>query len=163
MEVLVQFHLRSGAADLRVLSQLARGAIRETLAAQEAPADCEISVLYVHDEEMRRLNTEFRGMDEATDVLAFAMRESGNPPMPGAPGSSEMLGDVVVSLDAAVRQAARRGHSARREVATLLIHGALHLAGCDHAEAGAAGRARARTMRAAEKRCIQTLEKKMIV
>ena len=163
MEILVQFHLRPGAADLRVLSQLARGAIRETLAAQEASTDCEISVLYVHDEEMRRLNAEFRGVDRTTDVLAFAMRESGSPPMAGVPGSNEMLGDVVVSLDAAVCHASRRGHSARREVAALLIHGVLHLLGHDHAEPGAAGLARGRAMRAAEKRCIQTLEKKMIV
>ena len=163
MEVLVQFHVHPSGADLRVLGQLTRSAVRETLVAAGAPGDCETSVLYVHDDEMRRLNAEYRGMDRSTDVLAFAMRESGGAPARDDGAQNEMLGDVVISLDAAARQAASRDHSLRREVAILLIHGVLHLVGHDHAGSAAAGRGRAKAMREMEKRCMDALESKMIV
>jgi probable rRNA maturation factor len=90
-------------------------------------AEAELAVSLVDDAEIRRLNRDYRGQDRATDVLAFAMREGAR-----APGDAAVLGDVVISLDTAARQARQRGVSAADEVRTLLIHGVLHLLGYDH-------------------------------
>jgi len=89
--------------------------------------DGEVSVLLVDDEEIRRLNREYRGMDRCTDVLSFALNE-GEPPDP----HPEMFGDIVISVETALRQAEGSGQSLEREITWLLIHGALHLLGYDH-------------------------------
>lgn len=88
-------------------------------------ADAELSLEFVGDGRMRRLNREYRRRDATTDVLAFSMREA-HPP------AARLLGDVVISLPTAARQAAAQGHGLEREVATLLVHGVLHLCGYDH-------------------------------
>lgn len=69
---------------------------------------------------MRRLNREFRRQDKTTDVLAF----------PASEGS--LLGDIVVSVPYAARQARKRGEPRAREIERLLVHGYLHLLGFDH-------------------------------
>lgn len=89
--------------------------------------DSELVVSLVGDDEMHALNRDYRGKDRPTDVLAFAMRE-GEP----TPEGENVLGDVVLSLDTAARQAAERAVSLADEVRTLLIHGILHLLGYDH-------------------------------
>jgi probable rRNA maturation factor len=90
-------------------------------------AEAELTVSLVGDTEIRRLNRNYRGKDRPTDVLAFAMREGAR-----APGDEAVLGDVVISLDTAARQAEQRGVNVADEVRTLLIHGILHLLGYDH-------------------------------
>ena len=80
----------------------------------------ELSVLFCGDARMRRLNRDFRRQDRTTDVLAF----------PAAEGA--LLGDIVVSVPYAARQARRRGQSRSREIERLLLHGYLHLLGYDH-------------------------------
>jgi rRNA maturation RNase YbeY len=97
--------------------------------------DAELSVLLVDDAEMRRLNAGYRGVDKPTDVLAFALREGA-----GSPLHSELLGDVVISLDTAARQAASRGVPVADEVRLLLTHGLLHLVGYDHERSRAEAR-----------------------
>lgn len=87
----------------------------------------ELSVALVDDAEMRALNRDWRGKDRPTDVLAFALREGED-----ANVHAEVLGDVVISLDTAARQAAARGAGAADEVRVLLAHGILHLLGYDH-------------------------------
>jgi rRNA maturation RNase YbeY len=107
---------------------------------------CELSVALVGDDEMRRLNASYRGKDRTTDVLAFSQQEG-----PGAP-TSPLLGDVVVSIPAAERQARERRHTLERELAELLVHGILHLLGYDHERSSADARrmfARAREVMAA--------------
>ena len=94
----------------------------------------ELSVLLVSDIEMRRLNRVYRGADRPTDVLAFAQHEGCG----GAPAG--LLGDVVISVDTAKRQAAERGLSIGRESERLLIHGVLHLIGYDHERSAAEAR-----------------------
>ena len=89
--------------------------------------DAELCVTLVGDGEMRRLNATYRGTDRPTDVLAFAARE-GKP----APMVDQLLGDVVISLDTAARQASARGVTLAAEVRLLLTHGILHLLGYDH-------------------------------
>jgi len=90
-------------------------------------SDAELSVVLVDDPEMRRLNATYRHIDRATDVLAFAMREGD-----GSGLHPDVLGDVVISLDTAARQAAERGGTLEDEVRLLLTHGVLHLLGYDH-------------------------------
>ena len=89
--------------------------------------DAELSILLTGDDEMRNMNREFRGVDRPTDVIAFAMREGNFGDL-----HQEILGDVVISVDTAARQAAARGVKVMDEVGFLLLHGILHLLGYDH-------------------------------
>ncbi|MBO8128558.1 MAG: rRNA maturation RNase YbeY [Peptococcaceae bacterium] len=116
------------------LESLAERAVEETLAAEGRGDVVEVSVAFVDDEYMHRLNKNYRGIDRTTDVLAFPMNEED----PGAPGEEPhlMLGDIVISLPAAQRQAAEYGVSLEQEVARLAVHGALHLLGYDHEKGG---------------------------
>jgi probable rRNA maturation factor len=116
-------------------------ALRETHA--------ELTVSLVNDIEIHRLNRDYRGKDRPTDVLAFAMREG-----PRIVGDEAVLGDVVISLETAARQARDRCVSVAEEVRTLLIHGVLHLLGYDHERSPAA----ARRMQAQERLLLQTLQ-----
>ncbi len=89
---------------------------------------CEVSVLLTDDEEMQRLNNTYRGIDAPTDVLAFAMQEGEN-----VGGTNlNLLGDIVISLETAARQAKTAAHSLENEAAFLTVHGMLHLLGYDH-------------------------------
>jgi rRNA maturation RNase YbeY len=100
----------------------------------------ELSIALVDDAEMRRLNRDWRGKDRTTDVLAFAQRE-GEAELPAGSGEAPaLLGDVVISLPTAARQAAERGHGLERELAELLVHGILHLLGWDHERSPAEAR-----------------------
>jgi probable rRNA maturation factor len=90
--------------------------------------DAELSVALVDDATMRALNREWRGKDRSTDVLAFPLCD-------GEEGSRDLLGDVVIAVPTAARQAARRGRTVLDEMTTLLAHGLLHLLGHDHANA----------------------------
>ena len=97
--------------------------------------DAELSVALIDDAEMRRLNATYRRVDAPTDVLAFAMREGD-----GGTLHPDLLGDVVISLDTAARQAAARGAPIADEVRLLLVHGLLHLLGYDHERSPAEAR-----------------------
>ena len=103
-------------------------------------ARAELTVSLVDDAEIHRLNRDYRGKDRPTDVLAFAMREGER-----IAGDAAVLGDVVISLATAARQAHRRGATTADEVRTLLIHGILHLLGYDHERSAAEAR-RMKTM-----------------
>jgi probable rRNA maturation factor len=91
----------------------------------------ELSVALTDDREIHELNRVFRRRDRPTDVLAFAMRE-GDPCGSAQGPDSELLGDIVVSIETARRQAARRRRSIDSELRMLLAHGLLHLVGYDH-------------------------------
>lgn len=88
-------------------------------------SQAELSLELVGDGRMRRLNRLYRRKDRTTDVLAFPMRESPSP-------CPEILGDVVISVPTAARQAREAGRSLNDEMAVLLVHGVLHLCGYDH-------------------------------
>ncbi len=92
----------------------------------------ELSVTFVDDEEMSRLNSQYRNIDGPTDVLSFAMDEGQEVPRPDDSDFVPLLGDVIISIPTASRQASERGHSLKRELSLLLIHGILHLFGYDH-------------------------------
>lgn len=84
----------------------------------------EFSVLLTGDERLRALNLQFRGKDKATDVLSF-------PALPEAVNGGQG-GDLAISLETALVQAAAHGHTLQMEVKILILHGLLHLAGYDH-------------------------------
>ena len=116
-------------------------------------AECELSLTLTTDRAMRQLNRDYRGIDSPTDVLSFSQIEQpGAPPLdprsvknsPGLP-----LGDVVISIDTAIRDARELRLSASSHLRRLLIHGFLHLLGYDHERSPAAARrmfARARNL-----------------
>ena len=85
----------------------------------------ELSVALVGDQEMRPLNAKFRKKNKTTDVLSF-------PADPALPAQADLLGDVIISVEQAKRQAGDRKTSLEIEIVTLLIHGILHLLGYDH-------------------------------
>jgi len=91
--------------------------------------DAELSVLIVDDGEMTRLNREFRGVDETTDVLAFPMREGEYSDV-----EPDLLGDVVISAPTARILAETHGAPLEAVLDLLLVHGTLHLLGFDHDE-----------------------------
>lgn len=88
-------------------------------------ADSELHILLTDDSEIRRINREYRGKDEATDVLSF-------PDGDRLPDGRVFLGQIVVSLERARVQARELGHDEGREILELLLHGLLHLLGWDH-------------------------------
>jgi probable rRNA maturation factor len=102
-------------------------------------ADAAITVAFVRDAAIRRLNRDYRGRDIPTDVLSFPADEE-SPSSAGlsqagqveAPARGGYLGDVVISADTAISQAKESSYSFEREVSELVIHGVLHLCGYDH-------------------------------
>ncbi len=94
-----------------------------------------LSLSFVGDAAMRRLNREHRGKDRTTDVLSFPLYEPFRVPAKPGPADPElMLGDIVISLDVAARQAADYDATLDAELARLLVHGIAHLLGHDHEE-----------------------------
>jgi len=108
---------------------------------ERAGAHWSLGVRFASDREVRRANREFRGKDRPTDVLSF----------PGEAATAEEprhLGDILISLPAARRQAAAAGHGVERELRLLLLHGLLHCLGHDHeTDDGAMERLEARLRR----------------
>ena len=93
--------------------------------------DCEhetLSLLFTDDREIHRLNLTYRKKDKPTDVLSFALHDEKNRPgFTHAP-----LGDIVISVETALRQAKQHRSTPKRELLRLIIHGLLHLLGYDH-------------------------------
>ena len=110
----------------------------------------ELSLVFVNDREIERLNRKWRGLDKPTDVLAFAQREG-----EFADPDDPMLGDIVISVETAGRQAEEMGHSLEEEIDILIIHGLLHLLGYEHTRGGKS----AKKMRAKEKELDTILKK----
>ena len=93
--------------------------------------DFEVSVSFVDDETIHQLNLEHRNIDRSTDVLSFPLGENGKYDINHEPGAY-LLGDIVISLETACRQAEVYDHSLEREVGFLTVHSMLHLLGYDH-------------------------------
>ena len=103
--------------------RIGRAGIERVLrgAARSLAVGGELAVVFGGDAAIRRLNARYRGKDRATDVLSF----------PG-PGGEDGLGDVIISVPAAERNARRLGRSLRSELEVLSLHGLLHVLGYDH-------------------------------
>jgi probable rRNA maturation factor len=129
-------------ASIEQMRDLLESAVDETVSAALGPGECEVELTLCGDAEMERLNFDHMGERSPTDVLAFPLHEwsidgrhshladdDGVSP-PGA----TLLGDVVLDVDQAVRQASAGDWSVLEEMVLLTIHGTLHLVGHDHAE-----------------------------
>ena len=113
---------------------------RFVLTMESVPDAIELSIALVDDEEMARLNEQYRGVAGPTDVLSFGCDEPC-----ATPGDEPItLGDVVIAPAVAERQAAELGHSVEHELDVLLVHGVLHLLGYDHEAEDDAGAMAAR-------------------
>ena len=114
------------------LSDLMEKAAAATLDREGVPTeDVEISITFVNDEEIKELNAQYRDVDKVTDVLSFPQFESPE----DLPEEGEIiLGDVVLNVEQAKRQAEEYGHSEDREIIYLFVHSLLHLLGYDHME-----------------------------
>ncbi len=104
----------------RALAKICRRLLR--LCGQERS---ELSVIFTNDPAIRKLNAQYRKRDKATNVLSFPQQE-------GAPDNGLMLGDIVISVDTAAREAREQGQSLHNRLQKLLIHGFVHLLGLDH-------------------------------
>jgi probable rRNA maturation factor len=120
-----------------------RDVVRAVLAGEDEP-DYEISLAFVDDATIHRLNMRYLQHDEPTDVLSFPLSE---------PGARKLVGELVVGVEVAVAQAGERGHDVQAELALYVIHGLLHLCGHDdHDPADAAA------MRERERRYLAELD-----
>ena len=124
------------------------------LAAEKVAGPLEIDCMITDDSTIRALNRKYRGIDEPTDVLSFALDEAGpaDSVFPGPPGPSTRMGILVVSYPTAMAQSARNHVTVEEELRLLLVHGVLHLLGYDHS-----GRADARAMRRREREIVGLL------
>jgi probable rRNA maturation factor len=122
LEVAVVKAVRAPLPVASLRSALAAAATVPEIAAR-LPESAELTIRLTGDRELRRLNREFRGLDETTDVLSFAT---------GAALGEPYLGDLALSWPAVRRQAAEYGHPEAVEAALLAVHGLLHLLGWDH-------------------------------
>jgi probable rRNA maturation factor len=120
MPVHMRSFVRSVKFDQGRLNRLARAILSDV-----GETSAELGILFVGDQRMRGFNREYRGQDRTTDVLAFAMREASH-------ASTHLLGDVVIAVPTAARQAKRGQRSLEEELTVLLVHGVLHLCGYDH-------------------------------
>jgi probable rRNA maturation factor len=110
--------------------------------AELAPAAATFAVLFCGDRAMRKTNRDYRGFDKTTDVLSFrgdlppaaaaARWAKAAPPFSAGPASGGHLGDLLISVPQAARQAAELGHGLDAELRILLLHGILHCLGFDH-------------------------------
>ena len=126
--------------------QLLKKAAKVTVDTCGMTSNVQVGVKLSTDETIKGINKEFRDIDKSTDVLSFPMldlsapiTDGGEPESPMEleidPETGEMmLGDIVISVETAARQAEEYGHSLEREMAYLLVHGMLHLLGYDHME-----------------------------
>lgn len=124
--------------------QIAKEVTEAVLDYVGCPYEAEVNLLLTTDEEIHRMNREFRGIDRPTDVLSFPMIDYDEP---GEfdfledqddcfhPETGELvLGDIVISKEKVISQAEEYGHSIKREFAFLIVHSMLHLTGYDHIE-----------------------------
>lgn len=107
---------------------------------EDVPDLSELSIALVDEDEMTRLNTQYRGIEGSTDVLSFGCDD----PCPTDGDEPITLGDVVIAPSVAERQAAELGHTVEHELDVLLVHGILHLLGYDHEAEDDAGAMAAR-------------------
>ena len=130
-----RLHVSLATPDAKTTTTRGLGAWLQRAAPASAKGD--VSIAVVSDRRMRALNRQFRGKDTTTDVLSF--------PATHMPGFSTFLGDIVIAISVATRQAREAGHSVSTELKILALHGLLHLLGYDHdTDDGKMARAEAR-------------------
>lgn len=121
---------------------LAKLVAEKVLEMEKCPYDAQVNMVLVDNEEIKRVNTEFRGIESATDVLSFPMIPFETPADYAVAEEDEscfdldtdelLLGDIMISAERAAAQAKEYGHSVKREFCFLVAHSMLHLLGYDH-------------------------------
>lgn len=125
-----KIHVQQKVKVLHSIAAALRTAVTVTLRHEKRKPPIEVTVLLTDDDQLKTLNKEYRGIDKPTDVLSF---EAGDT-MPGMTDDDPYLGDIVISVPTAERQAKQGGHSLKSELQLLTVHGTLHLLGFDHEE-----------------------------
>ena len=115
------------------LRMLVRRCCNAVLRMENFQGAAEVSVTFANNEQIHELNKMHRNVDAPTDVLSFPMGEDGKYDIAPAP-PAKIVGDIVISMEKAVEQAERFGHTLQREVGYLTAHSMLHLLGYDHEE-----------------------------
>lgn len=124
MEVLIS----NNQSLLKIDLEAVQGIAEEIMMFEASPDKAELSLVFCDDDFIQKLNKDYRGKNEPTDVLSFPMEEE------NYESEVRMLGDVVISTETAVRQAEGMKHAPFLEVVFLLIHGILHLHGYEHSD-----------------------------
>lgn len=128
---------RQDKVDTINLEKLVEKVIKTVLEVEEVIDNVEVSVSFVDNEEIRKLNKYYRGIDKPTDVLSFPLAEFEDTyaeveEIEKDSEEVQPIGDIVISLEKALEQSMEYGHSFEREVAYLTAHSMLHLLGYDH-------------------------------
>jgi probable rRNA maturation factor len=130
---MIHIEVKKGFSDVALLEHAARLTLDKTAPLSDGinfvPANADMTIVLTDDSQLHELNREYLGVDAPTDVLSFPAFESD--PETGTP----YLGDILISIPRAKKQAEAAGHSVEDEVQLLVVHGTLHLLGHDHAEA----------------------------
>lgn len=115
--------------DRLISDLLVHAAVEEGLS-----GETEVSVTFMFDKDIQQVNAQYRGIDAPTDVISFALEETteGEVAIVGSVEMPTILGDILISVDTAKRQAEEYGHDLEREIGFLALHGFLHLLGYDH-------------------------------
>lgn len=130
----LKVYIKNGQSEVKVpvgIRLLIRRCCQAVLITEGFKRDTEVSVSFVNNKEIRNLNKIYRDKDKSTDVLSFPLGENGNYDVNAETGYV-MLGDIVISLETAFKQADNYGHSLEREIGFLTVHSMLHLLGYDH-------------------------------
>lgn len=114
---------------------LIRRCCHAVLELEHFEGSAEISVSFVNNQQIHKLNKEHRNIDRETDVLSFPLGENGIYDVNLDTGA-KMLGDIVISIEKAVEQAKLYNHPLQREIGFLTVHSMLHLLGYDHEQGG---------------------------
>ena len=130
----LKVYVKNNQSDVKVpvgIRLLIRRCCQAVLATEHFDRDAEVSVSFVSNQEIRNLNKIYRNKDSVTDVLSFPLLSVRKADVNQETGYV-LLGDVVISLETAFKQAHNFGHSLEREVGFLTVHSMLHLLGYDH-------------------------------
>lgn len=125
-DISIEAEVDVSGADIAALSRIAA----EVMHGEALAAETGLAVVLTSDDEMQRMNHEFLGVDEPTDVLSFPDEEDEG--FPVEDDAAPYLGDIAIGMETALRQAAEHNHTLDAELAHLLVHGILHLCGYDH-------------------------------
>ena len=134
----IKVNITSKQKDIKIptgLRMLIRRCCNAVLKMEGFEGSVEVGVTFVNNKQIKELNAIYRKNDSVTDVLSFPMGENGKYDINPATGA-KILGDIVISMEKAVEQAERFGHSLQREVGYLTAHSMLHLLGYDHEDNG---------------------------
>jgi len=116
------------------IQQLVSSILTHAAKEEDLLGNVEVSVTFMTDDDIQKVNAEYRGINEPTDVISFALEEItvGEVAIIPEQGIPIALGDIIISVDTAKRQAIEFGHNINREMGFLALHGFLHLLGYDH-------------------------------